>query len=230
MFCINSNISSTMFVSETSQILYHNKILSLYFCFVLEFNMWHRISWIHPRVFCCSIFSFYVVLFRSLFVSFLKAIELYVLHLFSPLTSPNFWTLNCMSFRFTVCVSWLLLRYLIAPLMSSNYPFDFFLITPFLSSDYPYTVSSDCSFDIFWLLFSIFWLPLWYLLISLLLSFYSLFGIFWLPLLYLLITPLVSSDNSSCIFWLPIRYLLIAPLIFPDCSLVSYNFPFCIFW
>jgi hypothetical protein len=42
--------------------------------------------------------------------------------------------------------------------------------------------------------FGIFWLCLWYLLITP-------FGIFWLQLWYHLITPLVSSDHSSGIFW-----------------------------
>ena len=43
------------------------------------------------------------------------------------------------------------------------------LITPFVSSDYP---------------FGIFWLPLWYILITPLVSTDYLFGIFWLPLWY----------------------------------------------
>ena len=83
-----------------------------------------------------------------------------------------------------------------------------FSLTRFTASDY---------------LFGIFWLPLWYLLItSLVFSDYP-FGIFWLPLWYLLITSLVSSDYLFGIFWLPIWYLLIT-------SLVSSDYLFGIFW
>jgi hypothetical protein len=67
---------------------------------------------------------------------------------------------------------WRLLFVLLAIVLSV------FLLT---ASDYP---------------FGIFWLPLWYLLITPL--------VFWLPLWYLLITPLVSSDNPFGIFWLPL--------------------------
>jgi hypothetical protein len=73
------------------------------------------------------------------------------------------------------------------------------LITPLVSSDY---------------LFGIFWIPLWYLLITVS-SDYP-FGIFWLPLWYLLNTPLVSSDYG--IFWLPLWYLLITPLVSSNLS------------
>ena len=45
------------------------------------------------------------------------------------------------------------------------------------------------------------------------------FGIFWLPLWYLLITPLISTDYPFGIFWLPLWYLLIT-------SLVSSDYPF----
>ena len=55
--------------------------------------------------------------------------------------------------------------------------------------------------------FGIFWLPLWYLLITPLVSSDYPFGIFWLPLWYLLVTPLVSSDYPFGIFWLPLWYL-----------------------
>jgi hypothetical protein len=72
-------------------------------------------------------------------------------------------------------------------------------------------------------LFGIFWLPLWYLLITSLVSSDYPFGIFWLPLWYLLITPLVSSDYLFGIFWLPLWYLLITPLL-------SSDYPFSIFW
>jgi hypothetical protein len=59
MFFLNSNIYSTMFVSVTSHTVYHSKLFSLYFCFVLEFNMWHRFGGVHPRFFCCSIIRRY---------------------------------------------------------------------------------------------------------------------------------------------------------------------------
>ena len=75
--------------------------------------------------------------------------------------------------------------------------------------------SSDYSFGIFWLL-------LWYLLITPLVSSDYSFGIFWLLLWYLLITPLVSSHYSFGIFWLLLWYLLIIPL-------VSFDYSFGIF-
>ena len=68
-----------------------------------------------------------------------------------------------------------------------------------------------------------FWLPLWYLLITSLVSSDYLFGIFWLSLWYLLITSLVSSDYFFGIFWLSLWYLLII-------SLVSSDYFFGIFW
>ena len=61
-----------------------------------------------------------------------------------------------------------------------------------VSSDYPY---------------GIFWLPLWYLLITPMVSSDYPYGIFWLPLWYLLITPMISSDYPYGIFWLPLWYL-----------------------
>jgi hypothetical protein len=68
-----------------------------------------------------------------------------------------------------------------------------------------------------------FWLPLWYLLITTMVSSDYHFGIFWLPLWYLLITTLVSSDYHYGIFWLPLWYLLIT-------TLVSSDYHFGIFW
>ena len=41
-------------------------------------------------------------------------------------------------------------------------------------------------------------------------------GIFWLPVWYLMITPLVSSDYPSGIFWLPVWFLLITRPISSD--------------
>jgi hypothetical protein len=43
-----------MFVFVTSHTVYHSRLLSLHFCFVLEFNICHRIGWIYPRFVCCS--------------------------------------------------------------------------------------------------------------------------------------------------------------------------------
>jgi hypothetical protein len=75
----------------------------------------------------------------------------------------------------------------------------------------------------------IFWLPLWYLLITSVVSsdylcgiFWYLCGIFWLPLWYLLITSMVSSDYLCGIFWLLLCYLLIT-------SVVSSKSSFCFF-
>jgi hypothetical protein len=50
----------------------------------------------------------------------------------------------------------------------------------------------------------IFWIPLWNLLITPLVSSDDPFGIFWLPLCYLMITHLSSSDYPFGIFWLSI--------------------------
>ena len=155
-------ISITMIVSVTSHTLYHSQLLS-YFSFVLEFNMWHRIGWVHLRFFCCSIFSFLCSALHAIacFFSF------------------------CLLIPFGIF--WLPLRYfLISPfvpsdnsLMSSNYSFVFFpdypvgifwlrpwyhLITPLVSSDH----SSG-----------IICLPLWYLLITPLVSSDCPFGTFW---------------------------------------------------
>ena len=80
--------------------------------------------------------------------------------------------------------------------------------------------------------FFTFWLPLFYILITPLLSSDYPFVIFWLPLWYLLITPLLSSDYTFGIFWLPLCYLLITPLVSSDHCIVSHsliissNFPF----
>jgi hypothetical protein len=57
--------------------------------------------------------------------------------------------------------------------------------------------------------FTDFSLPLWYLLITPLVSSDYPFGIFWLPLWYLLITPLVSSDYTFGIFKLFIIYIYV---------------------
>ena len=71
--------------------------------------------------------------------------------------------------------------------------------------------------------FVIFWLPLFYILITPLLSSDYPFYTFWLPLCYLLITPFLHSDYPFVIFWLQLCYLLITPL-------VSSDYPFVIFW
>ena len=100
--------------------------------------------------------------------------------------------------------------------------------------------------------FVIFWLPLFYILITPLLSSDYPFYTFWLPLCYLLITPfyilitpLLSSDYNFVIFWLPLWYLLITPLLSSDYAfgtfwlhlwylritpLVSSDYAFCICW
>ena len=72
-------------------------------------------------------------------------------------------------------------------------------------------------------LFGIFWLPLWYLLVTYLVSSGYLFGIFRLPLWYLLVTSLVASGYLFGIFWLLLWYLLVT-------SLVSSGYFLGIFW
>jgi hypothetical protein len=144
-----------------------------------------------------------------------------------PLTNPNFWTLNCLSFdlRFGFLLIapdyslFPLLYPLIVPLISSNFPF--FLITPLLSSDLTVGIFR-----------SLLWLPIWYLLIapsifpdcSLVPSNFP-FCIFWLPLWYLLIPSSVSSDYPFCIFWLSLLYLLIIPFVSSDNPFVIFLFP-----
>jgi hypothetical protein len=136
MFFLNSNIYSTMFVSVTSHTVYHSKLFSLYFCFVLEFNMWHRFGGVHPRFFCCSIFSFLcsalkiIVCFYSL-GHWIDCTRFVLPWSISPLTSPNFWTLHFLSFDlrllFPFNISWLLLQYfLISTFVPSDLPFDVF--------------------------------------------------------------------------------------------------------
>jgi hypothetical protein len=91
--------------------------------------------------------------------------------------------------------------------------------------------SSDYTFGIFWLcLWYLLITPLissdytfWYLLITTLVSFDHSIGIFRSLLWYLLITPLISSDCTFGIFWLHPWYLLIT-------HLVSSDYPFGIFW
>jgi hypothetical protein len=212
MFFFNSNIPSTMFVSVSSHTVYHSKLL--YFCFVLEFNIWHRIGWVHHRFFCCSIFSFLcsalkiIVCFYSV-GHWIVCIRFVLPWSISPLTSSNCWTLHCLSCDLRLCflliISWLLLRYfLISPFVPSDLwppiccllipPFGFFLITPLVSLDHSVVIFRSLR---------------WYLQITPLVSSDYPFVIFWLCLWYLLITPLVSSDYAFCICWLPTWYLLI---------------------
>ena len=75
--------------------------------------------------------------------------------------------------------------------------------------------------------------PLWYLMLTSLVSPVYIIGIVLLPHWYRLITPLVSSDYPFGIFWLPIRYLLIIPLISSLSVflwLTASHYPICIFW
>ena len=126
MFFFNSNISTTMFVSVTSHTVYQSKLLSLYVCFVLEFNMWHRFGWVYSRFFCCSIFSFLcsalkiIVCFFSL-GHWILCSRFVLAGSISPLTFPNFWTLHCLSFDLRLFASfWYLL---ITPLIFFNLSF-----------------------------------------------------------------------------------------------------------
>ena len=119
--------------------------------------------------------AFCVVLWGSLLLSFLYAIELYVLDLLyhGRFVLWHFQTLDIALsvLRFTTFVS-----------------FWYLLITPSI-----FFIFSFCTL----------WSPLWCLLItSLVFSDYAL-DIFRSLRLYLLITPLVSSDYDFGIFWLP---------------------------
>ena len=66
------------------------------------------------------------------------------------------------------------------------------LVTSVVSSDYP-VISYDYSCGIYWL-------PLWYLLVTDVVSSEYPCGIFWLFLWYLLVTSVVSSGYHCCIF------------------------------
>jgi hypothetical protein len=178
-----------MFVFVASHTVYHSRLLSLHFCFVLEFKICHRIGWNYPRFVCCSKCSFLCSALRII-VTFFSLGHWIVCTRFAlpwsicPLTLPNFGHCIVCSSIYDFCfllispdysfdIFYFLLLYpLIAPLMSSNYLSGFFLITPLIYLDH-----SVC----------IFWLPLWYLLITILVSSdYHLW--------YLLISSLFSSD------------------------------------
>jgi hypothetical protein len=112
-------------------------------------------------------------------------------------------------------------------------------------------VSSEYTFGVFWLpiwyllithlvfadyAFRTFWLPIWCLLITPLISFEHSVGIFRSLHLYFQITPLASFDYAFGIFWLrlgifwfPILYLLNIYIVF-SYSLFGSYYPFCIFW
>ena len=159
-----------MFVSVTSNTVYHSKLLSLLFCFVLELSIWHRIGWVHHRFFCCSIFRCLcsalkiIVCFISL-CHWIVCTRFVLPRSISRLASLSFCTLLCLSWDwwllFTFDIFWLLLRYcLISPFVPLCF---LFLITPLLFLDH--------SVDIFR---SLRW--------------------------YLQITPLVYSDHPTGIF------------------------------
>jgi len=181
-----------MFASVINHTVYHSKLLSLYFCFVLEFNMWQRIGWVHPRVFCAQYLDFCVVLCRSLFVSFLKAIELYLRDLFYHDRYP-LWHLQTFG-HWIVCLS--------------IYVFLFFwylLITPSIFCNFPL-------YTLWYLLIT----PLFFFPNTHLLSSDHTVGIFRSLLLYLLLNQTVSSDIPFVFFWLPLLYLLIPSSISSD--------------
>ena len=149
MFFFYSNIPSTMFVSVSSHTVYHSKLL--YFCFVLEFNIWHRIGWVHHRFFCCSIFSFLcsalkiIVCFYSL-GHWIDCTRFVLPWSISPLTSPNFWTLHCLSCDLRLV-----------------FPFDYLLIAPSIFSNFPFCTLWPPLWCLLIPPFVFFWLRRWYL-------------------------------------------------------------------
>jgi hypothetical protein len=165
-----------MVVFVASHTVYHSRLLSLHFCFVLEFKICHRIGWNYPRFVCCSKCSFLCSALRII-ATFFSLGHWIVCTRFAlpwsicPLTFPNFG--HCI-----VCSSICDFCFL---LISPDYSFDIFLFSPFVPSDRP---------------FDVFYLPLWFF------SDYAL-DIFRSLRVYLLITPLVSSDYDFGIFWLP---------------------------
>ena len=200
-----------MFASVINHTVYHSKLLSLYFCFVLEFNMWQRIGWVHPRVFCAQYLDFCVVLCRSLFVSFLKAIELYLRDLFYHDRYP-LWHLQTFG-HWIVCLS--------------IYVFLFFwylLITPSIFCNFPL-----CTLW-YLLITSLFFsrIPICCRLITLLVSSDHSSCIFCLTKRYLLISPLFSSDYPFCTFLFPPQYLLINPFVSSAIPLFIFLFPLLI--
>jgi hypothetical protein len=214
-----------MFVSVSSHTVYHSKLL--YFCFVLEFNIWHKIGWVHHRFFCCSIFSFLfsalkiIVCFYSL-GHWIVCIRFVLPWSISPLTSSNCWTLHCLSCDLRLV-----------------FPFDYLVITPSIFSNFPLCTLWPLTSPLYPLTsplmssnspFCTLWPPLWcllippygFFLITPLVSLDHSVVIFRSLRWYLQITPLVSSDYPFVIFWLCLWYLLIAPL-------VSSDYPFGIF-
>jgi hypothetical protein len=188
MFYFISDISSTMFVFVTNHItVYQSKLVSLQFCFVLEFNICHRIGWIYPRLVCCSKCSFLCSALRII-VSFFSLGHCMYSICFTMIDFPfdisKLLHIALSVLWFTAFASfWYLLItpsiFLISPCVPSDRPFDVFqlplcfvLITPLVSLDH-----SVC----------IFWLSLWYLLITILVS--SNYHLW-----YLLISSLFSSD------------------------------------
>jgi hypothetical protein len=146
MFYFISDISSTIFVFVTSHTtVYHSRLLSLHFCFVLGFNICHRNGWIYPRFVCCSKCSFLCNALRFI-VSFFSLGHCMYSICFTMIDFPfdisKLLHIALFVLRFTAFASFWL-------------PLCFILITPLVSLDH-----TVC----------IFWLPLWYLLITLLIS------------------------------------------------------------
>ena len=159
------------------------------------------VVWVHPRVFCCSIFSFLC-----------SALQINICFLFfKPL-----------GFMYSICFTMIDFPFDICKLLyPSIYGFCFLLIFPDYSFDIFWLVSL-CYIPITLLVSSdhssgIFWLTIRYLLIASsifpdcsLVSCIFPFCIFWL-LLSFLIPSSVSSDYPFCISWYPLCYLLISP-------------------
>jgi hypothetical protein len=170
--------------------LYILRLLSLHFCFCLEFNICHRFGWVYPRFVCCSKCSFLrsalriIVCFFSLGHCIVYVLEL-LYHDRVPLWHFQLLDIALSFLRFTAFASfWYIL---ITPSIFFNFSFCTLwslrwclLITSLFFSDY--------TLDIFRLLRL-------YLLITPLVSSYYDFGISWLP-------PLVSSDKLIVFFWL----------------------------
>ena len=156
-----------MFVFVTSHTVYHSKLLSLHFCFFLEFNICHRFGWVYPRCFWCSCSALRIIVcFFSLghwivcvldllyhdrfplwhFQTFGHCIVCSSIYGFCFLLISPDYTFDI--FNFSFCTLWSpLWCLLINFLFFSDYALDIFrslrlylLITPLVSSDYDFGI------------------------------------------------------------------------------------------
>ena len=133
-------------------------------------------DWFIPRFAVAQYLAFCVVLCRSLFVSFLKSINIYVLDLLYHEWHP-LWQIQTFGHSI-VCPSIYSFVFLLISHDYSLFPLLYPLIAPLMSSSY--SLFSDYPFVIFWS-------HCWYLQTTPLVSSDYPYGIVWLLLRYFLI-------------------------------------------